>query len=105
SMHASEAATKCSFSERNPASNPKMALQKFRLRLDFVRRALVHDMPVVDNVDTLRQGQHRREVLLHQHDGLTGGGEIATSSHQIAHNYGREPFEWLIQQNDLGIPN
>jgi uncharacterized protein (DUF1330 family) len=54
-----------------------MALQDLRLRPDLLGLALVYDVPVVDDVDALRQGQGGREVLLHQHDGQARGGQVA----------------------------
>jgi hypothetical protein len=39
--------------------------------------------------------------LLHQHDGLPEVGQIAACFDQIAHDYGRERFEWLVKQDDL----
>ena len=89
----------------NRRLDTEIALQNFRLRLDFQCRALVNDMPVVDDVDPLRQRQCRRQILLHQHDGLAGGGEIAAGSHQIADDDRREPLERLVQQDDFGVPH
>jgi hypothetical protein len=36
----------------------------------------VHDVAVVDDVNTLGQRQRCRKILLDQHDGLAGGGKV-----------------------------
>jgi hypothetical protein len=43
----------------------KIALEQFRARLDFAGRPLVGDMPVVDDVGTLRQRERGSEILLY----------------------------------------
>src|SRR4051812_10942918 len=40
-----------------PASNPEIALQDSRLRLDLVRRPLVNDVSVVDDVEAVCQAK------------------------------------------------
>ncbi len=49
------------------------------------------DVAIVDDVDALRQRERRGEVLLHQHDGLAGLGQIAAGLHQVAHDHRRQP--------------
>ena len=67
-----------------------MPLQYLWLRFDFLRRAFVGDVAVVDDVDALRQRERGGEILLHQHDGLPGGGKIAAGLQQVAHDDRRQ---------------
>jgi hypothetical protein len=46
--------------------------------LDLAGRPLVGDVPVVDDVGALRERQRGSEILLDQHDGLPGVGQIAS---------------------------
>ena len=71
--------------------------------LDLFGGALVHDVPVVDDVDALRQRQRGREILLDQHDGQARRGQVAADLHQLAHDQRRKPFERLVEQDDLRI--
>src|SRR4051794_40804521 len=61
----------------------------------------MHDMAVIDDIDALRQRERRRQVLLDQKDGLSGGGEIAAGSDQIVHDHGCQSFERLVKQEQL----
>ena len=62
----------------------------------------MHDVAVVDDIDAMRERQGRGDILFDQHDRLTGRRQIAARAHQVAHDYRRQPFERLVQQDDLG---
>src|SRR5262245_20416449 len=76
-----------------PASDAEVALEQLRARLDLLRRPLVRDMSVVDDVDAARQREGRGEVLLDQQDGLSGRGQLAADPHELAHDERRQRSE------------
>src|SRR6185437_4410219 len=67
--------------------NAEMTMQDFGVGLNFLRGAFVHDMAVIEDVDALCQRQRGGEILLNQHDSLSGGREIATHRYQVAHDH------------------
>src|SRR5262245_11127405 len=75
--------------ERFSALNAEIALQKLRSRLDLAGRSFVGDMAVVDDVGALRQRQRGSEILLDQHDGLPGVGQLAADLDEIAYDHRR----------------
>src|SRR3954466_5258983 len=81
----------------------EIALQNLGARLDLLRRPLVRDVSIVDDVDAARPRERRGEVLLHQKDRLSGGGELAADAHQLAHDERRETLEGLVEQDDLRV--
>src|SRR5215469_609937 len=102
--HALQRKAASSFSNANRMeSHTQMTSQYVGIDFDFAGRPFVHDMSVVDNVGTLCKRKRRGEILFHQHYGLTGVNELATNPHEVTHDDGCQAFEWLIQQNKLGI--
>jgi hypothetical protein len=69
------------------------------VRLDLCGRALVGDMAVVEDVDALRSGERCGQILLDQHDRLTGPRQLTTGVHQIPETKLRSS-KYLI---DLGL--
>jgi hypothetical protein len=53
-------------------------------------------MPVVDDVDALRERESRSKIPLDQDGRLSGIDKIRARFHQIPDDYRGEPFEWFI---------
>src|SRR5215475_15025736 len=81
----------------------EMALQDFGPGFDFSRRALMGDMPIIDDVNTLRQRKRRCKILLYQDDSLACVDKIGACFHQVSDDHWSQPFERFIQQDDFRI--
>lgn len=75
-----------------------MPVQYFRPHLDFLCRAFLRDVAVIDDVDAACQRERRSQILLHKYDGLSGFREIAAGFDEIALDHWRETFERFVEQ-------
>jgi hypothetical protein len=73
------------------------------VRIDLFGRSFVGGMAVVDDIDARRQRERRDQILLDQHDGLSGPRQFTAGLRQILGDDRREPFERLVTHDDRPI--
>ena len=68
-----------------------------------VDRALINDMPIVENVAALRHGERGSDVLLDDDDRLPLFREAPAYGQEVPHDDRGQTLERLVQQDDLRI--
>src|SRR5579883_1639134 len=85
------------------ASNPQIPVQHLGAAARGLRRHLLDDMAVVDDVDARGEAHRRGDVLLDDDDRLARLGEAAAGLEEVAHDDGGQALEGLVEEHDLGI--
>src|SRR6516165_12443773 len=81
----------------------EMSMQHFRMLAEHLSWTSIDDVAVIDDVHAVREAERCPDVLLDDHDRLTGLGKPAAGGEQLSHDDGREPLEGFIQQQNFGF--
>ena len=81
----------------------EITLDNFRLAFELCSRAFVGDVTVAQNVDTAGQSQRCGQVLFDQENRLPCRRQLAANAHEVLHDHWRQPFKWLVEQDDLRV--
>ena len=67
-------------------------MQHFRMLAEHLSWTSIDDVAVIDDVHAVREAERCPDVLLDDHDRLTGLGKPAAGGEQLSHDDGREPL-------------
>src|ERR687892_2532296 len=85
------------------ASDPEIPGLGGRIRAERVRRALVDDPALAQQVDVVGDAQREGQVLLDEQDRDALALEVGQHAAELADQQRRQPFRRLVHQDDVGI--
>src|SRR5262250_874303 len=78
------------------------ALLDVRVRAERVRGALELDPSLIDDVETMREGEGDLEDLLHEEDGGAAAVDLAEDDRETLHEERGEALRGLVHEHELG---